>query len=93
MSDLEFSNGDGRGEHASCFIIERAAFNQGENAQYDFKIAEGGRNAHTCGKGTTRDLWLKVGALCATDYKWVQQEQVEQGKIIPVLDTMYITKS
>ena len=29
--------------------------------------------------------WNKVGALCATDYKWVQQEQVEQGKIIPVL--------
>ena len=24
----------------------------------------------------------KVGALCATDYKWVQQEQVEQGKLI-----------
>ena len=31
--------------------------------------------------------WGKVGALCATDYKWVQQEQVEQGKIIPVLAT------
>ena len=29
--------------------------------------------------------WTKVGALCATDYKWVQQEQVEQGKIIPVI--------
>ena len=29
--------------------------------------------------------WDKVGALCATDYKWVQQEQVEQGKIIPVI--------
>lgn len=24
----------------------------------------------------------RVGALCATDYKWVQQEQVEQGKLI-----------
>jgi hypothetical protein len=23
-----------------------------------------------------------IGALCATDYKWVQQEQVEQGKLI-----------
>lgn len=23
-----------------------------------------------------------VGALCATDYKWVQQEQVMQGKLI-----------
>lgn len=28
-----------------------------------------------------------VGALCATDYKWVQQEQVVQGKlIIEVID-------
>lgn len=24
----------------------------------------------------------KVGALCATDYKWVQQEQVEQNKLV-----------
>lgn len=23
-----------------------------------------------------------VGALCQTDYKWVQQQQVEQGKLI-----------
>ena len=23
-----------------------------------------------------------VGSLCATDYKWVQQEQVMQGKLI-----------
>lgn len=23
-----------------------------------------------------------VGALCATDYKWVQQEQVVQGKLV-----------
>lgn len=23
-----------------------------------------------------------IGALCATDYKWVQQEQVVQGKLI-----------
>lgn len=23
-----------------------------------------------------------IGALCATDYKWVQQEQVWQGKLI-----------
>ena len=23
-----------------------------------------------------------IGSLCATDYKWVQQEQVMQGKLI-----------
>ena len=26
-----------------------------------------------------------VGALCATDYKWVQQEQVDQGKLIVMI--------
>lgn len=34
-------------------------------------------------RGTRHLLYQdKVGALCATDYKWVQQEQVEQGKLI-----------
>lgn len=28
--------------------------------------------------------WDKTGALCATDCKWIQQQQVAQGKIIPV---------
>ena len=28
--------------------------------------------------------WDKTGALCATDCKWIQQQQVVQGKIIPV---------
>ena len=27
-----------------------------------------------------------IGALCATDYKWVQQEQVMQGKLIVMID-------
>ena len=34
-------------------------------------------------RGTRYLLYAdKVGALCATDYKWVQQEQVEQNKLI-----------
>ena len=34
-------------------------------------------------RGTRYLLYAdQVGALCATDYKWVQQEQVEQGKLI-----------
>ena len=35
----------------------------------------------------------KVGALCATDYKWVQQEQVEQGKLIVEKEMMDIFTS
>lgn len=36
------------------------------------------------GERSTRYLLYTetVGALCATDYKWVQQEQVMQGKLI-----------
>lgn len=73
------------------FIIDRAAFNQGVNAQYDIIIRRGG-TAHANSKGSPRNCrpcqsWEKVGALCATDHKWVQQEQVMQGKIIPCIVT------
>ena len=34
-------------------------------------------------RGTRYLLYQEtIGALCATDYKWVQQEQVMQGKLI-----------
>jgi len=34
-------------------------------------------------RGSHHLLYQKtIGALCATDYKWVQQEQVMQGKLI-----------
>lgn len=34
-------------------------------------------------RGTRYLLYTEtVGSLCATDYKWVQQEQVYQGKLI-----------
>lgn len=34
-------------------------------------------------RGTCHILYQEtIGSLCATDYKWVQQEQVMQGKLI-----------
>ena len=34
-------------------------------------------------RGTRYLLYQEtIGALCATDYKWVQQDQVMQGKLI-----------
>ena len=34
-------------------------------------------------RGTRHILYQRtIGSLCATDYKWVQQEQVMQGKLI-----------
>ena len=39
-------------------------------------------------RGTRHLIYTdKVGALCATDYKWVQQEQVVQGKLVIEIDT------
>ena len=71
------------------FVIDRAAYNQGINAKYDMIVKRGG-DAHVNSKRSPcgscpYPSWNKVGALCATDYKWVQQEQVDQGKIIPVV--------
>lgn len=36
------------------------------------------------GERSTRHILYQntIGSLCATDYKWVQQEQVMQGKLI-----------
>ena len=39
----------------------------------------------TCGgqRSASHLLYQRtIGSLCATDYKWVQQEQVVQGKLI-----------
>lgn len=56
----------------------------GEYHEDDKSITLRSRSA-TCGgfRGTRYLLYQEtIGALCATDYKWVQQEQVMQGKLI-----------
>lgn len=63
--------------------IDRAAFNQGENAKYDFSVRGGGCRSNNSrkrsGSGLLQDT---VGALCASDYKFPQQQQIEQGKVV-----------
>ena len=64
-------------------------YNKNRNDQYDEETVcmtvmarfgtGGGIHQSYCGE------WTKVGALCATDYKWIQEQQVAQGKIIPVI--------
>ena len=62
--------------------IDRASFNQGQNAQFDFSVEE--EKAQTivskgvCGGGTDET----VGALCARDYKGVGSQYVNEGKCI-----------
>ena len=57
----------------------------GEYHEDDKSITLRSRSA-TCGGGFRGTRYLlyqeTIGALCATDYKWVQQEQVMQGKLI-----------
>ena len=72
-----------------AYGLDRYSYQQGENAKYGFTVlkdvepalvARGGR------RYAVPDTWIlyqdKVGSLCATDHKWVQQEQVVQGKLI-----------
>jgi len=68
-------------DHIPCVAIDRAAFNQGQNAQYNFSVEEelaqtivakgpGGGNADT------------VNALCASDCKGISNQYVSDGKCI-----------
>ena len=64
-----------------CYGLDRASFNQGKNAQYDFSVEE--EKAQTLvsrgpGGGTNQT----VGALCARDYKGIGNQDVSDGKYI-----------
>ena len=63
--------------------IDRAAFNQGKNALYDFSIEVGGGGTDYSSKRSGCCLLQDpIGALCARDYKGVGNQFVEEGKII-----------
>lgn len=66
---------------AVCYGLDRASFNQGENAKYNFAVDE--EIAQTIVArgpgGGTKDT---VGALCARDYKGVGSQYVNEGKVI-----------
>jgi len=69
-----------------CYGLDRASFNQGQNAQFDFSIEE--EKAQTLvAKGPGGGISNTVGALCARDYKGVGNQYVDEGKVIvQVLD-------
>ena len=61
--------------------IDRAAYNQGKNALYDFSVEE--EIAQTIiAKGPGEGTCETVGALCARDYKGVGSQYVDEGKCI-----------
>ena len=80
-------------------IIDRAAFNQGKNAQYESRIEEGQTMSPLVARGPhavaqpIADLEQKsVGALCARDYKGVGNQYVDEGKLIASPVTMAIRR-
>jgi DNA (cytosine-5)-methyltransferase 1 len=69
-------------DHIPCvYGIDRASFNQGKNAQYDFAVDED--LAQTLvSRGPGGGTEQTVGALCARDYKGVGSQYVNEGKCI-----------
>ena len=63
-----------------CYGLDRASFNQGQNALYDFSVEEElAQPLVARGPGGTEQT---VGALCARDYKGVGNQYVSEGKCI-----------
>ena len=63
-----------------CYGLDRASFNQGQNAKYDISIQEDiAQPIVARGPGGNAD---KVNALCARDFKGVGNQYVAEGKVI-----------
>jgi hypothetical protein len=73
----------------AVFTLDRASFNQGRNAQYQFKIGQDEIADTLVAKGpgggcsdtfsTNRRV---VGCLCADDYKGINNQYVADGKVV-----------
>ena len=63
-----------------CYGLDRASFNQGQNAKYDISIQEDiAQPLVARGPGGNAD---KVNALCARDWKGVGNQYVSDGKVV-----------
>lgn len=64
-------------------MLDRAAYNQGTNAKYDFSIIEGGACPNDHSARPKRCMLSNgdriVGSLCARDYKGVGNEYIEDA--------------
>lgn len=70
--------------------IDRAAFNQGENAKYDFQIDGGVQHRRSSHAVPVQSV---IGSLYASDYKFPQQQQVNEGKVvIEEMENEYIVR-
>lgn len=75
------------GEPAVCYGLDRASFNAGQNAKFDFSVEEDKAPTVVArGPGGGNDV---IGSLCARDFKGVGNQYVEEGKCIVQLHTRY----
>lgn len=67
-----------------AYGMDRYSWNQGYNALYDFQMFEEQEPSLVArGGGSGLLLYQKeIGALCASDHKWIQQQQVMENKLI-----------
>ena len=83
-----YSTPDGSAFDPTPVVIDRAAFNQGANAQYPPPHRTDERDGHHRGEGAARGRVLAsngeeyVRALCARDFKGVGSQYVSEGKVI-----------
>lgn len=69
-------------------VIDRAAYNQGENAQYPPPHRTDGPDGHAgvarpaCGGVLLSNGDDVIGALCARDHKGVGSQYVKEGKVV-----------
>ena len=76
------------GEPAVCYGLDRASFNAGQNAKFDFSVEED-KAPTVVARGPGGGNDGIIGSLCARDYKGVGNQYVEEGKCIVQLHTRY----
>ncbi len=64
----------------TCLALDRASFNQGQNAKYDFSVeSELAQTLISRGPGGGNDT---IGALCSSDYKGIRNQDIDQAKYV-----------
>lgn len=74
-------NGRSEDQRVVCYGLDRASFNQGKNAKYDFSVIEE-QSPTLVAKGPGGGTSETIRALCARDYKGVGDQYVRDGKVI-----------
>ena len=67
-----FDTGDVRTSEAVVYALDRASFNQGKNAQYDFEVSDKGINSSLVAKGLGAVAYT-IDEKCANTYVWEEQ--------------------